>query len=87
MIHQKLPAPNLAEANLRDHYSGRVVAGEGYEILAYSAGAAGAGIPPSQVHIALRPVPDVAIVLRLKSARAVDEMVGLLLEYRRRVWP
>jgi len=41
---------------------------------------------PTQVHLTLR-VPAVAVVMRLKSARAVSRMTAALERHRNDVWP
>ena len=83
-VVQSLPEMAVRDKDVSD--MGRVIAGEGYDIFSWSPGHAGAGVPATQVHIALRPHPDVTVVLRLKSARALDELVGVLLQHRRDVW-
>ena len=60
--------------------------GDGYDVFSWSPGAAGAGVPSTQVHLAVPVVDGVRVVLRLKSARALDELVGVLLQHRKDVW-
>lgn len=73
---QDVPAPDQGE-----------VRGKVFEVAAWreSVGAA-----PTEVHV-LVPVSfgekAGTAVIRMKSKRAIDEVIGILLEYRRAVWP
>ncbi len=59
---------------------------EGYEVCSWRPGPPRSG-PPTQVHLIMAlPVPGAKMVLRLKSARALDEFVGVLLNHRKEVW-
>jgi hypothetical protein len=88
MSAQNLPKPEVWEQNLADDKETKyfLPAGDGYEVCSWRAGPAGSG-PTEQVHILLSAAPGMKVVLRLKSARALDELVGVLLEYRKEVWP
>ncbi len=65
----------------------RIIAapGDGYDVYSWSPGVAGAGVPATQVHLVL-PAGDASVMLRLKSARALDELVAVLLQHRKDVW-
>ena len=60
---------------------------EGFNVLSWSSGNVGENVPASEVHVTL-PIPhtDILLVLRLKSPRALDELVGVLLQHRADVW-
>lgn len=59
---------------------------EGYSVQSWRPGPPRSG-PPTQVHLVMSlPVEGVKLVLRLKSARALDEFVGILLNHRQEVW-
>ncbi len=58
------------------------------EVASWSPGEAGAGVPPTQVHILLEvPGLDEPLVLRLKSRRVADEIINALIDHRDEVWP
>ena len=45
---------------------------------------------PTEVHMCLKPVgapPNMLLVLRLKSKRAINEVVDALVKHRDNVWP
>jgi hypothetical protein len=71
------------ETNLADMIV--VDGGERYEVCSWRDGPAGSDVPTTQVHLLLR-VGTIQVVLRLKSARALDELVGVLLQHRQDVW-
>jgi hypothetical protein len=77
MVHV---AHNLAEM------SGGRVETMGYDVYSWSPCKAGEGVPSSQVHVHFAIRPGMTIVLRLKSARALDEIVAVLLQHRADVW-
>lgn len=83
---QDIPPIEPKEQDL-DELGVTVVAGEAYEVLSWSPGKVSEKLPSTQVHLMLRPHPEIAIVLKLKSARALDELVGALLQHRKDVWP
>jgi hypothetical protein len=58
-----------------------------YDVYSWSPGKAGAGVPSTQVHLVLPVIAGVKVALRLKSARALDELVAVLLQHRKDVWP
>jgi hypothetical protein len=78
---QPIPEATLLEENVdRTHIPTEI-----YSVCSRDA-PAGSSVPCTQVHIIL-PIGDIGkLVLRLKSARALDELVGVLLEYRKDVW-
>lgn len=64
-----------------------VVPVDEYFVGSWSPGPEGANTPPTQVHISFD-FPDIAtFVVRLKSRRAVDEMIATLIEHRDYTWP
>jgi hypothetical protein len=58
---------------------------DGYTVASYSPGSVGEDLPCTEVHLLIN-IPDVRFGLRLKSARALDELVGALLQHRTDVW-
>lgn len=58
----------------------------GYDVFSWSPGKADEKVASTQVHLVLPVVPGVRVALRLKSTRALDELVGVLLQHRRDVW-
>lgn len=82
---QELPSPATLEENVADQRESMMVA-PGYRVLSWRPGAAHSGEPCTEVHLMLAPIEGFRFVLRLKSARALDELVGVLLHYRREVW-
>lgn len=86
---QAVPPMKVLDQNLADQKHMFVLSkDEGYDVYSWSPGAAGAGVPATQVHLVLGvPVaPGLRVILRLKSARALDELVGVLLQHRKDVW-
>lgn len=63
------------------------VASGGYSVRSWSSGKVGEGVPASQVHLVIPVVAGIDVALRLKSARALDELVAVLLQHRKDVWP
>ncbi len=57
-----------------------------YSVCAWSPHPTPDTVPPTQVHIVFDLSMGVRTAVRLKSPRAVDELLCLLGEYRRRVW-
>lgn len=87
---QDVPAAEVLDVNVAD-LPPQLDAGV-YHVSSFSPGPAGASEPCTQVHLRLplqKTNGEVVahLVLRLKSARALDELVGVLLEHRRTVWP
>jgi len=82
---QPIPASESLEQPVDDGKTGYFV-GDEYAVRDWRPGPPGSG-PTTQVHLLIPIASDVQVVLRLKSARALDELVGVLLEYRREVWP
>jgi hypothetical protein len=86
---QSIPASEVLEQNVGDHLAGQdiyISPEHGYNVCSWRPGAPGSG-PTTEVHILLPIAPGAKAIMRLKSARALDELVGVLLEYRREVWP
>jgi hypothetical protein len=72
-----------------DEMGRRIIAapGDGYDVYSWSPGKAGEGVAATQVHLVLPVMIDGAsVVLRLKSPRALDELVAVLLQHRKDVW-
>jgi hypothetical protein len=82
---QSVPPAETYEVNLDDEPD-RFAQSDGYEVFSWRAGPANSGQPCTEVHIVLPVVAGVKVVLRLKSARALDELVAVLLEYRAEVF-
>lgn len=85
-VRQHVPEARSIERNLADLDDVHVVGTEGYSICSWRPGPAGSEEKCTQVHLIVPVVVGVKVVLRLKSARALDELVGVLLEYRKDVW-
>jgi hypothetical protein len=83
---EKRPVPPMkpVDRNVADLPPAPATAG--YNVYSWSPGKAGEGVPSTQVHLVL-PIPDGSVTMRLKSARAVDEMIAVLLQHRNDVWP
>jgi hypothetical protein len=65
-----------------------IVEAPAFEVCSYRNGPAHSNIPCSEVHVVLPlPVGSAKIALRLKSPRALDVLVGALLQHRKDVWP
>jgi hypothetical protein len=86
VMPQDIPSPERIDKNVADLGRYIIVPDEGYHVSSWCPGAAHLGASATQVHLRLCPAPDVSIVLRLKSARALDELVGVLLRHRQDVW-
>lgn len=86
---QKIPPMRSVDRNVGDVASDEpiIAGGTAYDVYSWSPGKAGEGVPSTEVHLVLKPVPGVILALRLKSARALDELVGVLLQHRADVWP
>ena len=85
MTKQELPAYDVVEESVDDgktHYA----LTDGYEVADWRPGPPGSG-PTTEVHVIIPVRARMKVVMRLKSARALDELVGVLLEYRNHVWP
>jgi hypothetical protein len=85
-VVQPVPAPEPFNKNLSDL---RMLPSEGYHVYSWSPGKVGENMPSTEVHLAI-PVmiggARVEIMMRLKSARALDELVAVLLQHRADVW-
>jgi hypothetical protein len=93
---QKLPEPETIARNCADE---NILPLDAYRVAAWCPEEVGKNSPYTQVHLLLParlpPItqelvgmtPTLHVALRLKSARALDELVGVLLEYRKQVWP
>ena len=65
--------------------NGFVKFAEDYEVASWSPGKVEEQIPPTQIHLIIRPMGDgtvPAIVMRLKSRRAIDELLKTLKDHR-----
>lgn len=89
MPAQKIPEPVALDTNIDgDGNMYVIVKDHGYQVISWSPGKAGEGVPSTQVHLLLQlPIHGAKAVLRLKSARALDELIGVLLNHRKVVWP
>jgi hypothetical protein len=87
MSKQDIPKAEVLEQNIADLPGQFVLVPDaGYEVCSWRPGPPGSG-PPTQVHLLIpTPVEGATMVIRFKSARALDEFVGILLEYRKEVW-
>jgi hypothetical protein len=88
-VKQELPASESIEQGVAELSAAEgtefILANHGYEVSSWRPGPPRSG-PPTQVHILFPLAPGMKAVMRLKSARALDELVGVLLEYRKEVW-
>jgi hypothetical protein len=83
-IIQELPPMVELNRNLDEHPQ-RLKFFDGYDVVSWSPGRAGECIPCTEVHFLIN-VPGMAFGLRLKSASALDVLVGALLRHRKDVW-
>jgi hypothetical protein len=83
--NQPGPPSELFEEPVNDGKTAYVL-GHDYEVCDWRPGPPGSG-PTTEVHVLIPLAPGMKAVMRFKSARALDELVGVLLEYRHRVWP
>lgn len=82
---QDIPEAKVLEENVD---GSKILAGLGYEVCSFRHGPAGSNVPVSEVHLLIPlPIEGARVALRLKSKRALDELVGVLLDYRNQVWP
>ncbi len=86
---QDVPGMRRLDRNVTDMEDRRVIAapGDGYDVYSWSPGKAGEGVPSTEVHVVLPVAGDLSVVLKLRSPRALDELVGALLQHRKDVWP
>jgi hypothetical protein len=86
---QRVPPMRELDRDVVDEIGPRsfVAEGKGYDVFSWSPGKAGEGVPSTQVHVVFGVLHGIKFVLRLKSARALDELVGVLLQHRSDVWP
>lgn len=82
-VRQKVPPMRAVDRNVREL---PIVDGGVYDVYSWSEGDAGAGVPPCQVHLVVPVAHGVKVALRMKSARALDELVAVLLAHRKDVW-
>jgi hypothetical protein len=80
---QLIPPMEIHEENVADTPT---VQTYGYSIFSWRPGEANSGEPCTEVHLVI-PIGKKRLALRLKSARALDELVGALLQHRKDVWP
>lgn len=85
---QDVPEMKVYERDLTDFH---VVPAKGFQVCSWRDGPAHSDIPASEVHIVLpldgKDLEGVKVALRLRSARALDELVAVLLQHRKDVWP
>lgn len=75
-----MPKTNLPPRNAR----GMAKFADSYEVASWSPGTVDQQIPPTQVHLVIRPQGDgtlPAVVLRFKSRRALQELIETLQEH------
>ncbi len=75
-----MPKTNLPPHNVQ----GMAKFADAYEVASWSPGTVAQQIPPTQVHLVIRPMGDgtlPAVVLRFKSRRAVQELIDTLQEH------
>lgn len=84
---KKRPIPEMetVEKNIADMPVAMAQA-HGYDVYSWRDGLAGSDVKPSQVHLVLPVTPAISVALRLKSPRALDELVDVLLQHRADVW-
>jgi hypothetical protein len=80
-----IPRSREINQNLDDPSRPPLLAFDGYHVVSWSPGRVGEGVPCTEVHL-LIDVPGLTFGLRMKSARALDELVEVLLRHRRDVW-
>lgn len=80
---QTVPAMTEHEVDLADLVV--VESDNVYEVCSWRDGPARSGVPCTEVHLLLR-IGGGSVALRLKSTRALDELVGALLQHRKDVW-
>ncbi len=83
-VRQDVPPARVLEEPV--YARGPIIAGVAYEVCSWRPGPPNSG-PCTEVHLLLPVTRDHRVALRMKSARAVDELVAVLLEYRKDVWP
>jgi hypothetical protein len=83
---QEIPAPTTVERDLSDLPP--IIPSAGYDVFSWRNGPANSDVPVTEVHLVL-PLGDTGgfVALRLQSPRALDELVGVLLQHRQEVWP
>jgi hypothetical protein len=82
-LRQRVPPMQAVDRNVAEL---RIVDGGGYNVYSWSPGDAGAGTPATQVHLVIPVIDGVQVALRMKSERALDELVAVLLAHRKDVW-
>ena len=85
-VRRNVPPSAPLDRDVRDTLPAARAATVEYSVYSFSPGKAGDGVPCTEVHLVLKPVPEIAIALRLKSADALDTLIGVLLAHRRDVW-
>jgi hypothetical protein len=81
---QDVPRAEVLEEDVTAR--GPIIAGAVYEVCSWRPGPPNSG-PCTEVHLLVPVMSGIRAGLRLKSARALDELVAVLLEYRKDVWP
>ena len=83
-MSRPLPPSTITPRN----HDAAVLQVKSYEVAAWSPGRVGEGVPCTEIHITLNVGGiEFPLVVRLKSARAADELAGLISQYRHEVWP
>ena len=80
---QSIPPMEVHEENVADKPTALTAL---YNVFSWRPGPANSNIKCTEVHLVI-PVEEARVALRLKSARALDELVGALLQHRKDVWP
>ena len=84
---KKRPVPPIRPVNKNLAEMPTTALASGYDVFSWSPGKAGEGVPCTHVHLVL-PISDaMSVTMRLKSPRALDELVAVLLQHRDDVWP
>jgi len=87
-IVREARAIEVIDENL-DEQPTPVASSHGYNVCSWSPGRVAEALPCTEVHVVLPVDVDdlhIRVALRLKSAHALDELVGSLLALRKEVW-
>jgi hypothetical protein len=57
------------------------------DVFSWRPGPANSDVPCTEVHIVIPVSAEARVALRLKTPRALDTLVGALLQHRKDVWP
>lgn len=87
------PIPPMTPTNQDMRELAMPLVADGYHVYSYSPRPAAEKAPATEVHLSMpfsirdeEGAIEVRAVLRLKSTRALDELIGVLLQHRRDVW-